>query len=118
MLRTVVVVLYLWEVVIPCLMMLVVVHAKQFHYQVIYYFSLSIFLRMEGCQQRKSRVELLLDIFPKGADKYGIYVKDNGCWKDIMFPNMFEEELSSLLCCRSLLAWYGYIHLGKYVDYY
>ena len=28
----------------------------------------------EGCRQRKSHVELLLDIFPKGADKYSIYV--------------------------------------------
>ena len=35
-----------------------------------------------------------------------------------MFPHMFKEELGSLLCCCSLLAWYEYIHIGKYVDYY
>ena len=61
---------------------------------------------MEGFRQRKSRVKLLLDNFPKGANKYSISIRDNGCWKAIMFPDMFEEELGSLLHCRSILAWY------------
>ena len=73
---------------------------------------------MEGCQQRKSHVELLPESFPKGVDKSSISIINNGRWEAIMFPHMFEEEMSSLLCCFSLLAWYDYSHLGKYVDYY
>ena len=73
---------------------------------------------MEGCRQREFHVELLPESFPKGADKYGIFIRDNSCRKDIIFPNMFEEELSSLLCCHSILAWYEYRHIGKPVDYY
>ena len=30
-----------------------------------------------------------------------------------MSPHIFKEELSSLLCCHSLLAWYEYSHLGN-----
>ena len=59
---------YVGDVVIPCLTMHVVVHAKQLYYQAIYDFCLSICLRMEGCRQRKSCVELLPEGFPKGAE--------------------------------------------------
>ena len=73
---------------------------------------------MEGRRQRKSRVELLPESLPKDADKYVIFVENDGHKKAIVFPNMFEEELSSLLCCCSLLAWYEDNHLGKSIDYY
>ena len=99
-------------------MMLVVVHAKQLYYQATYNFHLSICLSMEGCRKIMSRVELLPEILPKGADKSNISIENNGRREAIMFPHMFKEELSSVLCCRSLLAWYEYSHLGKYVDYY
>ena len=73
---------------------------------------------MEVCRQRESHVEILPEIFPKGDDKYSISVGNNGHWEAIMFPHMFKEELSSMLYCRSLLAWYEYGHLEKFVDYY
>ena len=117
-LGTIVAMMYVWKVVIPCSMMLVVVHAKQLYYRVIYNFHLSIYLRMEGCRQRNSCVELFLESFPKGTDKYRIYVRNYGCQKAIMLPNMFEEEMRSLLRCHSIFSWYEYSHLGKYVDYY
>ena len=65
-----------------------------------------------------SCVELFPESLPKGADKSSIFVKNNGRQEDIMFPHMFKEDLSSPLCCHSLLAWYEYNHLGKYVYYY
>ena len=68
---------------------------------------------MEECQQRESRVKLLPESLPKGADKSTISVENNGRREAIMFPHMFKEELSSLLCYRSLLAWYEYSHLGN-----
>ena len=73
---------------------------------------------MGSCQQRESRVELFPENLPKDADKYGIYVENDGRQKAIVFPNMFEEELCSLLCCRSLLAWNENSHIGKFVDCY
>ena len=94
------------------------VHMKQLYYQVIYNFHMSICLRMEYCQKIKSCFELLLESFPKGNDKYSISIINNGRREAIMFPHMFKEELSNLLCCRSLLAWHEYSHLGKSVDYY
>ena len=81
---------------------LMVVHAKQ----------------MEGFRQRKYYVKMFPGSFPKGAEKYSISVGNNGHCEAIMFPHMFQEELRSMLCCHSLLAWYEYIHLGKSVDYY
>ena len=73
---------------------------------------------MEGYRQRESHVDLFPDIFPKGSNKYSISVENNGHWEAIMFPRMFKEELSSLLCCRRLLAWYEDSHLGKPINYY
>ena len=73
---------------------------------------------MEGCQQRNSHVKLFPENFPKGAEKYSISIENNGHWEAIMFRNMFEEDLGSLLCFRSLLAWYEYNHLRKSIDYY
>ena len=58
------------------------------------------------------------DIFPKGTDKYNIFVGNNGRREDIMFPHMFKEELSSLLCYYSLPTWYEYRHIGKSIEYY
>ena len=58
---------------------------------------LSVCLWMEGSQQRKSRVEIFLEGFPKGANKYSISFRNNGHREAIIFPHMFEEELSSLL---------------------
>ena len=115
---TIVAMLYVWKDFIPCSMMLVVVHVKKLYYQDIYNFCMYVYLRMEVCQQRKSHVDLFTKGFPKGGDKYSISVRNNCRWEAIMFLHMFEEELSSLLCCRSLLAWYKDSHLGKYVDYY
>ena len=114
-LSTIVTMLYVWETLIPCPTMLVVVHAKQLYYQAIYNFCLSVCLWMEGYRQRKSRVELLPKNLPKCADKYNIFVKNNGCRDAIVFPHMFKEELSNLLCCCGLLTWYEYSHLGKSV---
>ena len=73
---------------------------------------------MEGRRQRKSRFELFPESLPKGVDKSSISVENNGHQEAIMFPHMFKEELIILLCCRSLLAWYEYSHLGKSVNYY
>ena len=67
---------------------------------------------------KKVLCQVVLDIFPKGADRYSNSIENNGRWEAIMFPHMFKEELSSLLCCCSLLVWYEYSHLGKSVDYY
>ena len=60
----------------------------------------SICLSTDG-RQRKSRVELFPEIFPKGADKSSISIRNNGRQEAIMFPHMFKEELSSLLRCCS-----------------
>ena len=115
---TIVSVMYVWNISIPCSTMLLVVHAKQLYYQVIYNFRLSICLYMEGFLQRKSCIKLLPESLTKGADKSSISVKNNGRREAIMFPHMFEEEMRGLLCCRSILAWYKYSHLGKSIDYY
>ena len=79
---------------------------------------MSVYPRMERFPQRESHVELFPESLPKYVDKYGISVGNDGRWKAIMFSNMFEEELSSLLCHRSLLAWNENNHLRKYVGYY
>ena len=50
MLSTIVTLMYVWETFIPCLMMLVVVHAKQLYYQAIHNFRVSVYLRMESCR--------------------------------------------------------------------
>ena len=60
---------------------------------------------MEGCRQRKSRVELFPDSFPKGTDKYRISVGNNGRQEAIMFPHMFKEELS--ICCVVVVFLHG-----------
>ena len=117
-LSMIVVVLYVWKVVIPCSTMLVVVHVEQLYYQAIYNFRLSVCIRMEGCRQRKSHVELLPENLAKGAKKSSISIENNGRREVIVFPCMFKKELSSLLCCCSLLAWYEYSHLEKSIDYY
>ena len=74
-LSTIVVVLYVWKVAIPCLMILVVVHAEHLDYQAFYNFCMSVYLWMEGCRQRKSHVKLLVESFTKGAEKYSILSK-------------------------------------------
>ena len=86
-------------------MMIVVVHVNKLYYQATYNLWISVSLQMEGCRQRKSRVDFFPESFPKGANKYSISVRNNCCWEAIMFPHMFKEELGSLLCCHSLLAW-------------
>ena len=96
--------------------MLVVVHVKQLYYRAIHNFRLSICMRMEICQQRESRVEIFLESLPIYAHKYGIFVKNDGYRKAIVFPDMFKEELSSFMFFHSLLAWNENIHLGKYVN--
>ena len=118
LLSMIVTMLYIWETFIPCSKILVVVVAEQLYYQAIHNLCLSFCPRMEKYQQRESCVELFPESLPKYADKYGSSVINDGHRKAIMFPNMFEEELSSLLCCCSLLPWYEYSHLRKSVDYY
>ena len=71
-----------------------------------------------SCRQRKYRVELFPKSFPKGGHKSKISIGDNGHWKAIIFPNMFKEELGSMVPCRSLLSWYDYNHLGESLKYY
>ena len=73
--------------------------------------------RWKDVDKQSLHVELFPDIFSKGAEKSSISVGNNGHWEAIMFLHMFKEELSSMLCCRSLLAWYKDSHLGKSVDY-
>ena len=98
--------------------MLLVVHAKTLYYQVIHNLCLSLSLRMERCRDIKYRVELFPESPPKYVDKYGISIGNDGRRKAIVFPNMFEEELSNLVFYCSLLTWNEDSHLGKFVEYY
>ena len=63
-------VFYVWNVVIPCSTMRVVVHAERLYYQEIYNFCLPVCMWMEGYRQRNYHVNMLPDIFPKGTNKW------------------------------------------------
>ena len=66
--------------------------------------------------KRKSHVELSLESLPKYADKFDISIRNDVHRKAILFLNMFEEQLSIMLCSRSVLAWNEDSHLGKYFN--
>jgi hypothetical protein len=112
----VVIVMNIGETLVPCMWMLIIVHAQDVHNYLIDNFYLAIGLGVEssgfcelGVQQRpKTR--------PKGAKKLVVSVEDDGLWYPKVNPNSFEEELGSISRCDSLLTGYEDGHLRKPIN--
>jgi hypothetical protein len=85
----VVIVLDIWEILVPCTCMLRVVHAQDVHNHPIDDLCLAIGLGVESSGFCKLGVQQRPETQPKGSEEPAISVVDDGLWYPKVDPHSF-----------------------------
>jgi hypothetical protein len=114
----VVVVLNIWNTLIPCTQMLRFIHVQDVHNHLINDLYLAIGVRVEGSGFSELGVQQSPETQPKCVEETNVLIGDDDLWYPKMNPHSFEEELGSICCCDSLLAGYENGHLWKSINHH
>jgi hypothetical protein len=112
----VVIVLDIWETLVPCTWMLRNVHAQNVHNHLIDDLCLAISLGVENSGFCELGVQQSPETRPKGVEEPVVSVGDDGLWYPKVDPHSFEEELGNIYCYDILLTGYEDGHLRKPIN--
>jgi hypothetical protein len=106
----------IWETLVPCTRMLIIVHEKDVHNHLIDDLGLAIGLGVERRGFCELGVQQRLETRPKGVEEPVVLVGDDGLWYPKVDPNLFEEELGNIYHCDILLTGCEDGHLQKLIN--
>jgi hypothetical protein len=101
---SVVVMINVWEILVPCTWVLGIVHVQYMHDHLIDDLGLAIYLGMGGHIFGELGVQWSPEARPKCVDESTFSIRDNGLWDSKMYPHFLKEELGSGLYNDALLV--------------
>jgi hypothetical protein len=81
-------------------------------------FFLTVTLWMEICTPLQLGVHHSPQTCPKLSKESSILIRDNGCGKPNVDPNILKEDIGSLLSSDLVFTWNQDTHLSKPIHYY
>jgi hypothetical protein len=112
----VVTLLDIWETLVPCMGMLIIVHVQDVHNHLIEDLRLAIGLGVERSGFCELGVQHRPETRPKGVEEPVVSVIDDGLWYTKGKPNLFEEDLGSSFRCDIILAGCEDGHIRKPIN--
>jgi hypothetical protein len=97
-------VLDIWETLVPCTWMLIIVHVWDVHNHPIDDLCLAISLGVERSGFYELGVQKRPETRPKGDEELFASVEDDGLWYPKVDPHLFEEYLRSIFHYGMLLT--------------
>jgi hypothetical protein len=107
----IVIVLDIWETLVPCTGMLRILHVQDVQNHLIDDLGLDIVLWVESSVFCELGVQKRLETRPKGVEEPTVLIGDDGLWYPKVDPNSFEEEIGSIFRYEILLTGYEDGHL-------